>query len=136
MAQFLWVCLGGAAGSGARYLLSAWLRESVQTAFPLGTLVVNLLGSFAIAVVMAIGLGDARPGATALWTPNQLTPVQLALTSGVLGGFTTFSAFSWETLRLVQNGATGTATAYVAASLVGCLTACALGWVSGRWLFA
>lgn len=124
MVQFLWVCLGGAVGTGARYLLCRWAETAIATAFPVGTLLVNLLGSFLIAAVMALGLDATRAGAT----------TQLALTSGVLGGFTTFSAFSLETLRLLQAGATGTAAAYAGASLAGCLGACALGWQAGRLL--
>ncbi len=122
MAQFLWVCLGGAIGSGARFLVQSWLQPAGGEGFPTGTLAVNVLGSFAIAFVMTISTGGERLPAN----------VQTVLTAGVLGGFTTYSAFSWETLKYLQRGATGLASVYVLATLLGCLAACAAGWFAGR----
>lgn len=101
------IALGGAIGSVLRYLMVTAVGA------PVGTLAVNVLGSFAIGVLFVL-LG-ARDG----W--------QLFLMTGVLGGFTTFSAFSLDTLKLVQTGQTLQAAAYVGASVALSLAAVALG---------
>ena len=114
----LWVSLGGAVGSAARYLMSGWMLARLGATFPYGTLAVNLLGSFALALLMRVGVE------TTLLAPN----VRFALTAGVMGGFTTYSTFSYETMQLLQGGATVLALGNVVATLVGGLVACALGW--------
>ena len=101
------VALGGALGSMLRYLLVTAVGA------PLGTLAVNVIGSFAIGVLF-VWLG-AREG----W--------QLFLMTGVLGGFTTFSAFSLDTLKLLHAGQTLLAAAYVGGSVLLSLAAVALG---------
>jgi CrcB protein len=98
------------------------VRGFATGAFPVATLVVNLLGSF----VMGAVAGGATPG----------TATYLFVTVGVLGGFTTYSAFNQESLGLFEGGATGTAFLYVAATLVGCLVAGLAGLRLGRALFA
>jgi CrcB protein len=122
MERFLWVCLGGAAGSGARYLLSGWVGERLGAGFPWGTLSVNLVGSFALGALMEFAQ-------TATWVSPT---AQLALTVGVLGGFTTYSTFNYETLANLQQGAWGLAATNVGATVVGCLAAGFLGLVSAR----
>jgi fluoride exporter len=114
MTRFLLVCLGGAIGSGARYLVAL---ATVSAAFPLGTLIVNVVGSFAIAMVM-----ELVPG----------SDLRLFLATGILGGFTTYSAFNQETLTMMRNGAGGSAAANVLATLLGCLAAGFLGIVAAR----
>jgi len=122
MERFLWVCLGGAAGSGARYLMSGWLLRWLGTGFPYGTLGVNLIGSFLLGLLMQVGLGS-----------DVMTPTtRLALTTGVMGGFTTYSTFSYETLRLLQEGAWLYATLNILATFAGCLAASVLGYLLGR----
>jgi CrcB protein len=121
-----WIALGGAVGSAARYLFSWWTMRIMGAAFPYGTLGVNLLGSFTIAAVMELAAGSA----------GFSTSARLALTAGLLGGFTTYSAFAFETLRLIQQGAYGGAAGYHAITSLGCLLACALGSVGARWLIA
>lgn len=123
MGRFLIVCLGGAVGTGARFLVAAGIAR-LGSPFPYGTLVVNLLGSYLIALVFVLG-------EQASWLSPEL---RVVLTVGVLGGFTTYSAFSYETLRLLQTGAIGVALANVMLTVVGCLLACWLGWLSGRVL--
>jgi fluoride exporter len=120
---FVWVCAGGAFGSGARYLLASWLTAHAGAPFPAGTLAVNLIGSFLLALL--------------LQTPGEaLSPAaRAALASGVLGGFTTYSAFSFETFAHLERGLTGAALAYVALTLLGCLAACWLGAACGRAAF-
>jgi CrcB protein len=110
--SLLMVALGGAAGSVARYLISAAAIESLGAAFPWGTLAVNILGSAAIGIAAGLGVqGEAR----------------LLLVSGFLGGFTTFSAFSLETGLLFER-APALAALYVLASVGLGLAAFALAW--------
>jgi CrcB protein len=123
--RLLWVCLGGAAGSGARYLLAGWVQRLAGAGFPLGTLSVNLLGSFVLGLLMPVGLR------TDLISPG----VRLALTTGLMGGFTTYSTFSYETMSLLQEGAWPAALLNVAATLAGCLAASFLGYgLAVRWI--
>ncbi|MBX3462137.1 MAG: fluoride efflux transporter CrcB [Planctomycetes bacterium] len=124
MPTLLWVCLGGAVGSGARHLLCNWLARTPPQAFPVGTLLVNCTGSFLLAFLMAVSMGTAA-------VPP---PLRVALGAGVLGGFTTYSTFSYETFVSLQDGDYGTAVGNIAATVAGCLAATALGWFAGRWL--
>lgn len=122
MARLVLVCLGGALGSGARYLLTGWLAERLGHGFPYGTLAVNVVGSFLIAALMEVALASAAISPTA----------RIALGTGVLGGFTTYSAFSYETFLYLREGAPTLAALNVAATLVGCLAACWLGFAAAR----
>lgn len=124
MARFLWICLGGAAGTGARYLLAGWVQRAAGPGFPYGTLAVNLIGSFVLGLLMVIGLQ------TELMSPT----VRLAVTTGAMGGFTTYSTFSYETLGLIQQGAWGSAALNISVTLTACLAASFLGLAVGRWL--
>lgn len=116
MPELVWVCCGGALGSAARYLTGVWAARALGPTFPYGTLAVNLLGSFVISIVLKLALtGGVSPS------------VRLFLATGVLGGFTTYSSFNYETLRLVEEGSFGLAAANVVATVVGCLLAGGLG---------
>lgn len=117
MDRLLWVMLGGALGSGARYLSVLGMQRWLGSSFPWGTFAVNLAGSFLLGVLVPIGLRGTALSPTAL----------LALSVGVLGGFTTYSSFSVETLALLQQGAHAAALANVAATLLACLAASWLG---------
>jgi fluoride exporter len=114
MSKLLLVCLGGAIGSGARYLVGSWVTATWGTDFPWGTLAINTTGSFLISVVMYLGLEVGMVG----------PELRLLLAVGVLGGFTTYSSFNHETLSLAQRGHWGLAGAYVGATVV-------LAWVAG-----
>jgi CrcB protein len=120
MTRFLLVCAGGALGSGARYLVGSWVALHWGTTFPWGTLAINLAGSFLISVVMVLGLEAGWLGAD----------LRILLAVGVLGGFTTYSSFNYETLALAQRGATGLAAVYVVATLLGAM---AMGLI-GLWM--
>ena len=111
-------------GTGARYLLSGWALKALGPSFPFGTLFVNVLGSFLVAVLMYLG------------TETTTLPVnaRIVLTTGVLGGFTTYSAFSFETMRHIQDGAWVVATVNVLVTVLGCLGACMLGWATAKWV--
>jgi CrcB protein len=124
--RLMWVCLGGAAGTAARYWLGGWIPQVLGSSFPWGTLLINGLGSCLIGGVMQVGMN------TELLSPT----LRVALAVGVLGGFTTYSTFSFETLRLLQEGSWGAALLYVAATVLGCLLACALGFSVAKALVA
>lgn len=124
MTRFLWICLAGAMGTGARYLLSAYAAKLFGAAFPYGTLAVNVLGSYLLGAATYVGLESSALPAT----------LRLSLTIGFMGGFTTFSTFSFETLRYLQEGAWELCFLNVGLNVVGSLGACFLGWASGKWL--
>lgn len=125
MSRFLWICLGGAAGTGARYLISGWALAMLGTGFPWGTLAVNLIGSFLIGGIMHAGL-----------TTQILSPAaRLFLTTGVMGGFTTYSAFNYESLKFFQDGAWLAGLTNILVMVLACLAAGAAGLGVARFVF-
>lgn len=117
MNRFLLVCIGGGLGSGARYAVALLAARWNATGFPFATLAVNIVGAFLIAIAMGLTLRG-----------EDISPdLKLFLTTGVLGGFTTFSSFSFETVTLAQRGQWGAAALYVSLSLLCGLGATALG---------
>lgn len=126
MARFLLICLGGAAGTGARYLLATLVARAAGAGFPYGTLLVNVSGSFLLAVLMQISLTTELIGSDA----------RLILGAGVLGGFTTYSTFNYETFALLRDGSWSLAAVNVAATLLGCLLAAVAGVALGRAIAA
>jgi len=116
MPPVLLVALGSAAGGVARWALAGWI-DARAPGFPWGTLAVNVIGAALIGGAAAVVERDA---------------VRLLLITGVLGGFTTFSAYSQQTLALLQEGRAGAAAAYAAGSVLACLLACWGGWALGR----
>ena len=120
----LWIGLGGALGSIARYHLDGWCQQTFGAAFPYGTLAVNVVGSFLLVLLMHVGLR------TGLIPPT----VRIAIATGVIGGFTTYSTFNYETVRYFQTGAWGVGAANVLVTVLGCLAAALLGWAAGRAL--
>ncbi|MBW3632314.1 MAG: fluoride efflux transporter CrcB [Chloroflexi bacterium] len=118
---YLWVALGGAAGAAARYGVVQWSGGRWGWTFPWGTLAVNATGSLAIGLVM-----------TLLLARNADAAYRYLLVSGFLGAYTTFSAFSFETLALVESRRWDAAALYVSASVVLGLLATALGLGLGR----
>ena len=122
--RIVWICLGGAVGTAARYLLGGWLSRSLGAGFPYGTLAVNLLGSFLLGLIMEV----------ALLTETFPPTLRLVLTAGVMGGFTTYSSFNYETLQLFQENAWGLGLVNLGVTVLGCLTAGVLGLSCGRLL--
>jgi CrcB protein len=122
MTRFLWICLGGAVGTGARYLLSTWVARAAGPGFPWGTFAVNVLGSFLLGLLLQVALTTGSPGPT----------LRVALATGVLGGFTTYSSFNYETLALLQEGEWALGLANVLGTVFACLVAGWLGLVAGR----
>ena len=124
MQRLLWVCVGGAFGSGARYLMSGWVQDRLGAGFAWGTLSVNVLGSFLISFVMQLALST-----------GSVSPlVRMTLTTGVVGGFTTYSAFNYETFEYIQDKAWFLAGANILATWAACLVAGFLGQWSARWM--
>lgn len=115
MGRLLLICLGGALGTAARYGISVWSRGALGAGFPWGTLLVNLGGSFLLGMIMVVGASTA-------WLSETQ---RLALSSGVMGGFTTYSSFNYETFKLVDEGSPKIAVANVFVTLLGCALA---GW--------
>lgn len=118
MERFLWICLGGAAGTGCRYVVAVWTAQRLGSAFPFGTLIVNLAGCFAIAAIMHAAL-------TLGWSPT----LRAAITIGFIGGLTTYSSFNYETSRLLEEGSLATAALNATATILGAFVA---GWL-GMW---
>lgn len=107
MKIILAIGLGSFLGGISRYLITVFIQNRVFSSFPFGTLSVNVAGCFLIGIVF--GLAD-RGNLTQEW--------RLFLATGILGGFTTFSAFSNETVGMLRDGQFGYASAYVAGSVI------------------
>ncbi len=120
--RLLLICLGGAAGTGARYLIGGLAARWLGPEFPYGTLFINVLGSFLIGFIQQVGL-------TTLAIPET---TRLVLTIGVMGGLTTYSSFSYETIRLIENGSWLGAAANIVLTTGLCLVVCVLGLGLGR----
>jgi CrcB protein len=118
------VAIAGAFGALVRYLLGGWISNRFSGSFPVETLVINVSGSLVLGFVFVL--------MTERFLPHPA--LRTALTVGFLGAYTTFSTFSLETLRLIEDGAVGLATANVLASVAAGLVATYLGIVVGRAL--
>jgi CrcB protein len=116
--------VGGFVGAIARFVVARWVGSAVETRFPLGTLLINVSGSFLLGLLGAIVVQKAIPNADAL---------RLALGVGFLGAFTTFSTFEYETHALLEDGLWFTALANVALSVVVGLVALRLGILAAEW---
>ena len=122
MLNVLLVMTGGAIGAGLRYGVYLLAAHRLPAAFPWGTLIVNLAGGLAAGLVLGAILVRGGEGEM----------LRLLVLTGILGGFTTFSAFGAETVFMVFEGNYGTAALYVAASVIGAILMTAIGlWLSG-----
>ena len=128
MARILLICLGGFLGTGARYGLNGLMSHRFGETFPFGTLTINILGSFVIGIVFIATGPDSRVLVSA--------DVRQFIMIGILGGFTTFSSFSLQTLTLLREGDVGAAIANVGLSVVVGLLAAWAGetLAKGIWL--
>ncbi|HEV2122141.1 MAG TPA: fluoride efflux transporter CrcB [Chloroflexota bacterium] len=124
MQQYVWVFLGGGLGAIARYQLGMWISGRFGTAFPWHTLAINVSGCFAIGVLLA--LLNQRPEVALAW--------RLFLVVGFLGGYTTFSTFSFEVIALLRASEWGRASWYVLASNLLGIGACFAGITLARKL--
>ena len=124
MQHVLWVMLGGALGSASRYGISLWLAHHPQTGFPWSTLLVNAVGS------LMIGLAFEALGPDGRW-PASLE-IRNFLMVGLLGGFTTYSSFSLQTLVLIQNEIWSKAAWNIISTFAVCLLGCWVGLKIGK----
>ena len=126
MREVLLVALGGAVGSAARYGVTVFAQGRFGPEFPYGTLIVNVVGSLLLGVIMT--LADR----TELMPPT----LRLALGTGVMGGFTTYSAFNYETYKLAANDAPYAAIVNILVTLVLCALAGLVGVFGVRFVFS
>src|SRR5262249_3396300 len=119
MIAYLWVAIGGALGSVGRFWFSNIFNERFGDSFPWSTLIINVTGSFAIRFFGTLTSAEGRMSAS--------LGARRFFMTGICGGYTTFSAFSLQTLSLAQSGEWGRAGAYVVASVVLCLLAVWVG---------
>ncbi|XXY21739.1 fluoride efflux transporter CrcB [Sorangium sp. So ce216] len=126
MERWFWIGLGGAAGTLARYGLSTWCQQRFGAGFPYGTLAVNVIGSFLLGVILQVA------ATTELLSPT----LRLALSTGLMGGFTTYSSFNYETIKLFEEGAWWVAALNVLVTVAGCMIAGVLGIFVARRLVA
>ncbi len=122
---YIWVALGGAAGSVARFWLNGVVSERYGATFPWGTMAVNVLGSFVIGVLGAMTLPEGRMSSEARAVTTQLLMI------GICGGFTTFSSFSLQTLNLLRDREWLYAGGNILLSVVLCLISTWLGFLLG-----
>lgn len=126
MTAYVWVALGGALGSVARYWASTLAVAAFGVTFPWGTLIVNVVGSFVIGVVGAMAAPETR------WTvPDD---VRTFVMVGICGGFTTFSSFSLQTYALILEGEVFRAVANTVLSVALCLLAVWAGYAAASRL--
>ena len=118
MTSFLTVALGGAIGASARYGLSVAMLRLYGAGFPLGTFLANIIGGLLMGLLMGWLIREAPEGSDS---------IRLFAGVGVLGGFTTFSAFSLEAMRMLESKSYGIFFGYVGASVILSIAAVALG---------
>lgn len=125
MVKLLWIAVGGGVGSVLRYLVAGWSQRLAGESFPVGTMAVNVIGCLLIGI-----LGAAFSGAVII-----REEYRLAIMVGALGGFTTFSTFSFETLALINDGQFGRSMANVVLSVTLSMAAVWFGYrAAERWL--
>jgi CrcB protein len=124
MLRVLLIAFAGALGTLARYGVGLWAGRTLGAAFPYGTLIVNLLGCFLIALVTELAL------TTTLISPT----LRMTLTTGFMGGLTTYSSFNLETTNLLRERGLVMGFANLGATLAGCFVAGLLGLIVARRL--
>jgi fluoride exporter len=122
-----WVGLGSAIGGMARYWVSGVVAVRIGDTFPWGTIIINITGSFAIGILFAVTLPEGRFNTSRIF-------ISQLLMYGLCGGYTTFSSFSVQTLKLAREGQWLWAGGNIVISVVACLIAVWLGFVLGDLL--
>ena len=120
----LYIALGGIAGTLSRYGLEGWIQSRAASGFPVGTLVVNISGSFLLGFILRIATGAA------VISPD----MRAGLTIGFCGAFTTMSTFSYESVTLLNDGDYLRAGLYMTATILGCVAAVMTGAALGNKL--
>ena len=125
MLTYFWIAIGGALGSVARYALNGVVSARLGETFPVGTLVVNVAGSFIIGVLGALTIPEGRMSSETRALATQFLMI------GICGGFTTFSSFSLQTLNLIRDREWLYASGNVLLSVALCMVAVWLGYLLG-----
>jgi CrcB protein len=126
MVLIWYIALGSALGGVGRYLAGELVQRAAQTTFPTGTIAVNVTGSFLLGLIIRY----------AIETPSITPEMRAFLTIGLCGGYTTFSTFSFETARMMEDGEWTRAVVYVGLSLLVSVGAVFLGFAAARQLIA
>jgi CrcB protein len=126
MRIFWSVAIGGALGCVSRYYLTAFIQQRAGPSFPVGTLLINITGSFLLGFIMRYALQSGVVSAE----------TRMLLTSGFCGGYTTFSTYSYETAMMLDDGEYGRAALYVGSSVVLALAGTLLGFAAANRLLA
>lgn len=124
MNNILAIAIGAAIGANLRYGIGLWAAQRLGTTWPYGTFIINLSGCLLIGLLLTLAT-------------NRLTlsePMRLMLVTGLLGGFTTFSTFGYESVTLLNSGNWLAALSYVGGSVIGGLIAVIIGIGLGRWI--
>jgi CrcB protein len=124
MMTYLWIALGGALGTVARFAVSGAFARLVGETFPWGTVVVNISGCFVIGVLATVTGPDGR----VVVAPD----LRQFMLIGFCGGYTTFSSFSLQTLNLIRNGEMMSAAGNTAISFAACMLAVWVGAIAGQ----
>lgn len=124
MRMLLLASAGGAIGAGARFAVTQWFAANGWATYPWATLLINVTGSALMGLTVGILMSRAE-------LPSEL---RVFLATGILGGYTTFSAFSLEVWQLAERGETGAAMAYIAASVVLSIAGLGVGLLAARWM--
>jgi CrcB protein len=125
MTRFFWIGLAGALGTITRYQVGVWAGRALGPEFPWGTFIVNVAGCFLIAAIMQVAL-------TTTFIPPTL---RLTLTTGFMGGLTTYSSFNYETTKFLQERAWGSGFMNLGLTVACCFVAGLLGFVTARGIF-
>lgn len=125
---YLYVALGGASGALARFATNQWVAGAIPQSLPLGTLLVNVAGSLA----MGFLVGYSITGQADAWRPSE--EIRALIGIGFLGAFTTFSAFSVDALRLLQQQEWLLFAAYIGLNVFLSIGACLLGLLGSQYL--
>jgi len=122
--RLVWmVAIGGAIGSASRYLVTLAVQSRVDSGFPAGTLLVNVTGAFLLGLIMRYSVQSFA-----------ISPeMRLLLTTGLCGGYTTFSTFSYESARMIEDGEWRTPLLYMVLSVILSLAAMFLGFRAAQW---
>jgi len=125
MITYLWIAIGGALGSVGRFWLNGIVSRHFGETFPWGTMFINVTGSFIIGVIGALASPEGRMDSQSRAFATQFLMI------GICGGYTTFSSFSWQTLRLMQDREWLYAGGNVILSVTLCMIAVWLGYALG-----
>src|SRR5579884_116329 len=128
MMAYLWVAIGGAIGSLARFWIGGLASAKFGMAFPWGTIIVNISGSFLIGLIGSVASPEGR------MDPKTRVFATQFLMTGICGGYTTFSSFSWQTLQLLEERQWLYAGSNAVFSVTLCMLAVWLGYLVGSWI--